>query len=1358
MLFVSCKDYDDDINDLRNQITTNATDLTSLVSEKVSNVQTEVTDLETQAAALQAAYEAADEALQATMEASIANSLSSAEGYTDAQTAAANAYTDIQAAAAQAAAIAAAQNSIDAAATSLQASLDAATATLEAQGISIETINSTLSEDGQSIAELQAKIEALVAADATLTEGVATAQARADEAYTLAQSAQSLAENNAASLTTLQASLEALQVSAASTEALNSAIETVNTAITANSTSITNLSTTVDDLSTTVTTLSAQISVLESNTDAADALAQANQNAADIATLNAEIATLASTNAAVIIELQSAVAAAATSEQLTAVEEELTALITANQESITAIQGDITTLRSEAATNLAAAEAYADAAAQSVASQLNGQLSALNGQISSLNTSISNLESAYKTADEILQGNIDDLSDEMEAKITGVYTNLSTSIANLKADLKSDLTEALAKYATTGDLADVKAALKNCVTDDALASKLAGYLVVGSLDAYSTTEEMEDYVAKQLESINSKLESIGDGSFDELLTSIATLKTDLTTAQGDITTLQTQIGEINANLGKQAQRLKSLVLAPTTYVGGIECILFTTLQYEDWGTALEADEAATGKTYSVSDDSHMEEYFVNPSNVDTTSIASLSFVANTASEIATKAVSNDAPIAVAKYNIEENENGVNVLQVNLEKTVSESFGTDPENFTIVALKAVIADEYLTDEEKAAGAEVAVYSDWARLYETSTQPYIHNALEVDENDKLLDNDNAHFWSYSEAYDKGDKTTAVASDVVADHVVIELDYNRTIAFALDSLVLICDKNGNTYDAESFGFTFEFNLISLLVDDDPDVDQKDYAKIIDSDSIVAVGGREAIGHTPMIQAVLKNDGHVVDVRYFEIKWIDVEGVKNYGLLQSDTLDYECAPENGYTVTIPADSVENIYTKYEMTADEFFASYTLKSSLYASQSEADKVAQDKATADANLGTLTENADHSITWTIDYNDAVLKATDADYVDGKLTVEAWGVYQSESGTNIVTFELTLTLDIDPLTLVANHFETMWTSDSKARVVNPQLETDAVYGNSNYETTMMKASLLEGYINDGAVPTDINELVDRGDANFVFDEDKIADMVAAINADIDNEEDKILESDWILSEDGMSLYYQGEPAAVIVTSDENNDYMIQLYEGVDPGNPGEPTEGAKLLIGHYVPVKLVDEWCDFTATLEDYNVNFLTPLAFSDTDIDLELTDITAGGSTGGSEVSLDGTITISEEAVTNHRVVWDNKARNSQTNATLVAWYAVEEPVYDLVNAKTNLQLDGKIGTTCNVLLSKITRNGEQAYRIEYDDANNAFVFYNESGSAISQPFQIDVPVTVKTKWQDSLVATVHITIVPGHSLTVRQK
>jgi len=155
--FTSCTDYDDDISDLRNQITTNATDLNSLVEAKTSNIEREIAALNSQASALETAYKNADNAL----EEAVKNATNDAKGY-----------ADIQAAEAQKAAVAAAQKLVEDAVKNLENALDAA--------------NAKIDEQGKTLASL-------VEADGELQKGINGAQARADQAYTLAEQAYSLA-------------------------------------------------------------------------------------------------------------------------------------------------------------------------------------------------------------------------------------------------------------------------------------------------------------------------------------------------------------------------------------------------------------------------------------------------------------------------------------------------------------------------------------------------------------------------------------------------------------------------------------------------------------------------------------------------------------------------------------------------------------------------------------------------------------------------------------------------------------------------------------------------------------------------------------------------------------------------------------------------------------------------------------------------------------------------------------------------------------------------------------------------------------------------------------------------------------
>ncbi len=1488
MLFVSCKDYDDDINDLREQITTNATDLTSLVSEKVANVQTEISDLQAQSEALRAAYEAADKALQATMETSIANALASANGYadtqagkanayTDSKVAAANSYADAQALAAQTAAIAAAQNAVDAAAASLQASLAAATATLEAQGISIDGINSSLTSQGNSIAELQANVEALVTADATLTEGISAAQARADEAYSLAQSAQTLAETNASALESLKAVVESNNTT------LEGKVETVNNAVSANTSSIESLKSAVTGLQTSVGNLDSQISVLQG--DVASVLEKANGNATDIASLSSQLSSLSQSNealkTALVTQLKDYVeslksATGSNADAITALQKALAeceSKITANNGSIltnaaniqanaeaiaslnsivselqgsstgsiqnlmqtyqqlsekvdqnqadiqAALNENVNALNSSIQAAVLAANVYADAAAADVAATLSEQIAMAQNAANAANASLEDLKLAYAAADKELQDQITELSNSVNASLTTLSQAIEDANAQISANQNAvdAVNNALLDYAKRSDLSEaievldslktvlgltnetLNRVVSDYVTSVSLYQILGDYLQAAGINDFITKKYVQDaleealadnatksYVASELnavvEDLQTRLQEISETTISGLQNQIDEHATQISSLQEDVTKL---FGYIN-----ETKRLKGLVFAPATYLGGIPCICLATLKYTDWGEDLEADAAKEGNVeHTISLDTQMEEYLLNPNSVQLGSIDSLSFVANTATEVGTRTVTDKAPIEVVDKDIAKNENGLSVLKVTLKKTSNEPFALGNKGFTIVALKADIADAYLTADEKEAGETVSVYSDWARLYETSKTPKIHNANAADTaNDKLDEEaDNAHFWKFTDVYGEKSKDEAVSSTVTTDHVLMPLSYDDE-PYDLDSLVIVCDEEGATYDCATYGFAFEYNLIDYLVGEETEsaVNQSSFAKIVDGSSIIAQGSdetpnsREAIGHTPVIQVVLRdivNDA-VVDVRYFQIQWIDEGAQKTYGELSNKSLTYECGgvagvPEdgkNGYKVTIEAETVAKLYKKFNISEDEFYSSYELQQGLYASAYQPTDGGTEPE-ASEKLGKLTQSEeDHSLTWAIEYDAETMKATQDDYDNSAMkSITAWGVYKNKKlEGDFITFQLILNLEIEKMELVANHVQTVWQGDT-LRVFNPQLESDKNYGtDAGYTTTTLQGSLFEGYIKNGQVPASMDSLVNKGTASFQFDDARLQEIADATGTD---------RSQWDITDEGKTLTYTPvEPstlgeggqeeveattaqiAAQIVEDTEKNDFKVQLYEKCEESQKtGVPTDGAKLLVGKLVPVKLVDVMCDdLEDVVDSYSVQYLTPLKITGTDIELPLYDITAGGS--NSSTSLAGTIKIVEASTRDGRTVWTNSEDGTGTNQTLVDWYDVKKPQYDIEHATTNLQLNGSIGSSCNVLLSDIKKNEEAAYQIKYDESNNQLIFENKSGSAISNSFQIDVPVTIKTKWQDAMAATVHVTILPGYSKQVRRK
>ncbi|MCD8302665.1 MAG: hypothetical protein LUC44_06565 [Prevotellaceae bacterium] len=1428
MLFVSCKDYDDDINDLREQITANATDLTSLVSEKVANVQTEINDLQAQSEALRAAYEAADQALQATMETSIASALASANGYadtqagkanayTDSKVAAANSYADAQALAAQTAAIAAAQNAVDAAAASLQASLAAATATLEAQGISIDGINSSLMSQGNSIAELQANVEALVTADATLTEGISAAQARADEAYSLAQSAQTLAETNASALESLKAVVESNNTT------LEGKVETINNAVSANTSSIESLKSAVTGLQTSVGNLDSQISVLQG--DVASVLEKANGNATDIASLSSQLSSLSQSNealkTALVTQLKDYVeslksATGSNADAITALQKALAeceSKITANNGSIltnaeniqanaeaiaslnsivselqgsstgsiqnlmqtyqqlsekvdqnqadiqAALNENVNALNSSIQAAVLAANVYADAAAADVAATLGEQIATAQNAANAANASLEDLKVAYAAADKELQDQITELSNSVNASLT----TLSQAIEDAKTQISANqnavdaVNKALMDYAKSDDLEKANLVLDSLkielgltnktfdgyVTSLALTQILGDYLKAADLPYIITMEDVrgelekaladnatqsdlesalnavsEKYTTKEafntaVEGLQSQLDAISENTITDLRNQINDHTAQISSLQDDVTTL---FGYIN-----ETKRLKGLVFAPATYLGGIPCIRLATLKYTDWGEDLEADAAKEGNAeHTISLDTQVEEYLLNPSSVQEGSIDTLSFVANTATEVGTRAVTDKAPIEVVGKKIDKNDKGLSVLQVTLKKTSHEPFVLGDEDFTIVALKADIADAYLTADEKEAGEKVSVYSDWARLYETSKTPQIHYSNAVDKaNDKLDEKaDTAHFWKFSEVYGEGKgKNDVVASTVTTDHVLMSLPYDGEV-YVLDSLVMVCDGEGATYDCATYGFEFEYHLVPYLVGEETEngVNQSSFAQI-EGSSIIAKGSeetenkREAIGHTPVIQVVLKDTVNkaVVDVRYFQIQWIDKTAKNDYDQPFEDEQSYVCGgnadtPDEGskgYQVKITADEVAQMCASLGIGENEFFSTYQLQTGLYASPEEAHKfiVEGEEPKSDPNIGTIAQNdADHGITWTISDKDGAQlpQPTQEEYDDHKMTIRAWGVYKSESGTNIVTFPLILTLKLPKFELAATHTLGTWENDV-LNIPPTQYETD--------KKCEITGSLLGSYsigdkhceVIDSLITSDTSE---KAVPSFVF---------------VDG-------NGFYATESGDSLYFgedlteKGNLAAIL---DEEGTIKLCTDE------EGNATEGARNLVGNQAKVKLVVNYCSLPEIpIEEFSVKFLQPLNITPSE-DVERPLGTIYDLDADQSLPIHDTYYLQQNRYdTSLYVASDYTDQASQLAEGYSKFYGVGSPEYDTDEATWFFKTSGD------------ERKGSALSGYSLEVQESKITYKRTIDTALAEDIEVTIPVTISSYWQ----------------------
>lgn len=173
--FVGCADYDDDIENLQDQITNNATTLDQLTKEKIQNVETEIESLK---AANKQLQEALDKA--------------KSEG------------TD-----ADAATLAAAQKLVEDAQAQLQAALDAVNGDITGINGKISDLDARLlAQDGRL-----KSVESLLAADGKLTLAINDAQALAEKAYNLAEQTAATADANKQAIKDAAANLKSIKES-----------------------------------------------------------------------------------------------------------------------------------------------------------------------------------------------------------------------------------------------------------------------------------------------------------------------------------------------------------------------------------------------------------------------------------------------------------------------------------------------------------------------------------------------------------------------------------------------------------------------------------------------------------------------------------------------------------------------------------------------------------------------------------------------------------------------------------------------------------------------------------------------------------------------------------------------------------------------------------------------------------------------------------------------------------------------------------------------------------------------------------------------------------------------------------------
>ena len=992
-----------------------------------------------------------------------------------------------------------------------------------------------------------------------------------------------------------------------------------------------------------------------------------------------------------------------------------------------------------------------------------GQIAAITGDIEGLKAAIAELkavdtELAGKIVAEATERAAKDT--ELEGKIAEVAGNLATFIAE-----QNELNDAVIT-----EISNINGALVNIVgqiealqmVDEgldnritALETRLQGYedVVKDLRTAQSDIRGLRTDVNKCIEDIAANARNIEANA-----QAIEALDQRVTAAvqelDGKISAVDSKVDALTICVTK---RLTSIYFAPSTFVDGVECIDFASLNYIDWGTN-ETDWLANyapenGEENRIDDGTTTAVYYLNPSGVDEESIEGgirgLSFISNTASNISTRGAAT--PVVAVKSGTIENGK----LTLKLTKNTA-AINNSNENFTIVSLKAPLSEKVKTASEK--GKEINVYSDWARLTESVVRPYIHNKKTVKDGKADERAEFAHFYRFGDIYSMYSPTfSGIQALNYTQYTSQSRDSKRKYFVAYDKTfdvkehTTVCDYNGNEINYESYGLKFEYNLMKCywVLNEGNTTDatnQQLYATI--NDGVVAStapgvtgANRAAIGKSPVVQIVLRDtkNNAVVDVKYIMIQWVekDVE-TKDLEAINKQT-KWDCGEIA--TCKIGEAELNKLAAQLNLeTVTEFSSRFTVASDLVDEKGNKIGTVDKKENGEAagQIDNILVTFETPMTMTGDL-----------YENGSVTYKGYIYIQSKTEPLQYKLPVYLTATFDKsrqLALNSAYVENAnyWkgTGINRYVVANPTLEANDSKGYTlanGFEDTQILYNLLNAYLNGTSAPKDVENLVlnlqkaDGDNARFVFDEDRVEEVLGA---------------GWNVSADGTTLYFKRDVAATITRNG-----FVQLEEGPKKGIHALASDAAKMLVAYdetpateatknAVPVKIVGTICDYDVVLSQFLVRFEKPINLTWGTLAVTLKDQHSAGYT--ETLPWQKMITV-KEAYNRYRTIIDEK----NCDKTLRSWYGYywdgKNDIYPYININ-EAKLEGKS------LSSYKNANGTPMYELKYEadkanyGANAKFRFFNNSGNAITEDLVITVPVTVDSKWR-TWEETVTITV-----------
>ncbi|MCM1313654.1 MAG: hypothetical protein NC206_10690 [Bacteroides sp.] len=533
----------------------------------------------------------------------------------------------------------------------------------------------------------------------------------------------------------------------------------------------------------------------------------------------------------------------------------------------------------------------------------------------------------------------------------------------------------------------------------------------------------------------------------------------------------------------------------------------------------------------------------------------------------------------------------------------------------------------------------------------------------------------------------RTWSELSSSTEDENCISLTYSEE--HNLEDLVkVLTDESGQPVfsDYESYGLKLKFELPEkyYIPGSEKFGNQQNFARITSDNKLVAsYDGKDfaeaAKGRQPIVHvSLVDSNGNLVEDIYFKVKW--VFSTENYDLSDQLFTTPEQRSYSGigtYTYELSADDMNKVYNALDMNANSFGTNYELKNE----DNFLIGIVQLK-TQGSDAGSIT------LVWTVNENDlrAVYGATPWANKD-VLPLTRKCTWVSKDGGNTVSFDLKMNIS-KPTFDISKY--------------NPELEnywnnTNTVFAweNVKYDITPSANNANYSYFD-----LDLVNIFDKDAAKIldVINKGTYAGNAATAKVEINSTNTK----------------YSG--AQIIAV---NGKPHLQLKESGTLGTAtSSPTDAAKELVGQTIPLKVVinptGEGFEFVA--KEFNVEVKKPLAIEFSNVN----GLFHEGNINGSTIDVSNVVSIKTtdlgyvvKNVTDGTLSGEEKDKYTQS---LYKYYGVSEVKWFTANASTSLST-GKLpnGATLNYEDGKLT--------------------YQKGDREYGSDFTITIPVEVSYRW-----------------------